>query len=68
MFGTARSQDIRIWQVGSDDSLEPVPPACLNLEMRIEDWLEQDISILSNDLLVIGRQVHTAFGGSIDLL
>jgi hypothetical protein len=31
-------------------------------------WLERDISLLSRDLLVIGRQVETDFGGSIDLL
>jgi len=38
------------------------------LEERVENWLERDISILSNDLLVIGRQVETDFSGVIDLL
>ncbi|MDZ7660743.1 hypothetical protein [Fodinibius sp.] len=40
----------------------------LDLEERLEDWLEDDIGILSNDLLVIGRQVATDFGHSIDIL
>ena len=31
-------------------------------------WLEKDISIISTDLLVIGRQIETDFGGVIDLL
>ena len=30
--------------------------------------MERDVSIISTDLLVIGRQVTTDFGGSIDLL
>lgn len=40
----------------------------LDLEERIESWLEKDISIISGDLLVIGRQIETDFGGIIDLL
>lgn len=48
--------------------MEQVNAVDLNLEERLESWLEQDISILSTDLLVIGRQVKTDFGGSIDLL
>ena len=40
----------------------------MDLEERIENWLEKDISIIANDLLVIGRQVETDFGGVIDLL
>lgn len=40
----------------------------LDLEARLEVWLERDISVLSPDLLVIGRQVETDFRGFIDLL
>lgn len=40
----------------------------LNREERLEKWIENDISIISPDLLVIGRQVITDFGGAIDLL
>ena len=38
------------------------------MEACLEDWIEEDISILSNDFLVIGRQVATEYGGAIDLL
>ncbi|MFT4026906.1 MAG: hypothetical protein QM676_08910 [Novosphingobium sp.] len=40
----------------------------MNSEDRLEAWLEADISILSDELLLIGRQVTTAHGGRIDLL
>ena len=61
-------KDVRIWEVHSGDRLAELAPAKLDLEERIETWLEQDISIISQDLLVIGRQVSTSFGGIIDLL
>jgi hypothetical protein len=61
-------QDVRIWEVQAGDKLAELKKARLNLEERIEAWLEQDISIVSDDLLVIGRQVGTDFGGVIDLL
>ena len=61
-------EDIRIWEVEAGDRLAELKKAKLDLEERIETWLEQDISIISDDLLVIGRQVTTDFGGVIDLL
>ena len=61
-------QDVKIWEVGVNDDLTEILDAKLDLEERLENWLEKDISIISNDLLVIGRQVETDFGGIIDLL
>lgn len=60
--------DTRVWQVKKDDFLVEINTSKLNFESRLENWLENDISILDKDLLVIGRQVSTDFGGSIDLL
>jgi hypothetical protein len=60
-------QEIRLWEV-KDKNLREVPRDKIDLEERLEDWLEQDISIISDDLLVIGRQVRTAFEKYIDLL
>jgi len=56
-----------MWEV-KDKKLEEVPKDKLSLEEYLEDWLEHDISIISDDLLVIGRQVKTAFEKFIDLL
>jgi hypothetical protein len=61
-------QEIRLWRVLSGDALRPVERENLDLEARLESWLEKDISIISDDLMVIGRQVGTAYGGVIDLL
>lgn len=61
-------QAIRLWKIQKDNNLQEIRRSMLDLEQRIEDWLEQDISIVSDDLLVIGRQVLTDFGGAIDLL
>lgn len=59
-------QDIRVWKV-QDKKLSEIDKTKLNLEERLEDWLEDDISMVSDDLLVIGRQVKTDFEGYIDL-
>jgi hypothetical protein len=62
------SDEVRLWRVGSGDSLRELVPAPLDLEARLEAWLDHDIAVLSPDLLVIGRQVKTDFRGVIDLL
>ena len=61
-------EDIRLWKIREHDELQEIKTATLNFEERIENWLEKDISILSDDLFIIGRQVETDFGGIIDLL
>jgi RecB family endonuclease NucS len=61
-------EDIRIWEIVDGDKLKEIKKDKLNLEERLEKWLEKDISIISDDLFVIGRQVGTDFGGAIDLL
>jgi hypothetical protein len=60
-------QEVKLWRV-SGDKLEPHSSAALDLEENLERWIEADISVLSPDLLVIGRQVLTDHGGKIDLL
>lgn len=62
------SQDIRIWDVSSTGKLSEIKKSKLDFEQRIQDWLEQDISIISPNLLVIGTEVQTDYGGFIDLL
>ncbi len=61
-------QEVRIWKILDRKKLKEIKKGKLDLEERIEDWLEQDISIISDGLLVVGRQVETDFGGIIDLL
>lgn len=60
-------QTIRLWKV-ENASLMEVEKTKLDLEERLEDWIANDISIISSQLLVIGRQVETSYGGYIDIL
>ena len=61
------SLSMELWQI-ADEQLVPLDKATLNLEKRLENWIEKDVSLIGFDALVIGRQVHTGYGGYIDLL
>ena len=61
------SSEIRLWKI-EDDSPKPIDQSTLNLEARLEQWLRQDIGMVNDNLLVIGQQVSTVYGGIIDLL
>ena len=65
-FGSS-VQAIRLWKI-ENKKLREVEKSKLNLEERLEDWIENGVSIISSGLLVIGRQVETGYGGYIDLL
>lgn len=55
-----------IWKISN--GLELLEPDCLDSEKSLEDYIDQDVSILNENWLIIGRQVHTSFGKYIDLL
>ena len=61
------SDSIRIWSVDGE-ALAELPRQPVDLESRLEDWMDADVSVLSDDLLVIGRQLDTEGGGTLDLL
>ncbi len=56
-----------LWRV-QGTALEAVPTVQLDLEGRLEDWLEHDPRVSGMSLVIIGRQVATEFAGRIDLL
>src|SRR3989344_1206216 len=58
---------MELWNI-SGEQLVPLDKAALDLEKRLENWIEKDISLIGIDALIIGRQVHTGYGGYIDLL
>lgn len=59
--------EMQLWQV-INERPSPVPREKLDLESRLEEWLCHDISLIGTDLLAIGQQIETAYGGFIDLL
>lgn len=58
--------ELGIWRLGAKP--ERITFSALDSEKRLEDALVQDLSILSPDLLLIGRQIPTAQGKFIDML
>ena len=62
------AQKIRLWEVTGENTVSEIPGDSIPLEGHLEDWLASNIAVLDPDLLVIGRQVPTAHGGTIDLL
>lgn len=56
-----------IWRV-HNNKLKEIPKSRLDNESRLENWIEENSSITGMDLLLIGRQVVTFYGGRIDLL
>ncbi len=56
------------WEVGSDGLPQRLQAGQIQLEKRLEDWVDADIEIAVDDVLLIGRQVVTRYGTKLDLL
>ena len=59
--------EIAIWRM-TDAGPHQLASSPLDFEQRLEDMLTEDPSMSGTDLLIIGRQVPTSYGGYIDLL
>jgi hypothetical protein len=58
--------EVGIWRLGAKP--ERVHMSALDSELLLEDALVADLSILSPQLMLIGRQIPTAYGKFIDIL
>ena len=56
-----------IWRMTKNGPV-PLQFGSLDLERRLEDMIVADPSLTGMEVLVVGRQVHTGFGGNIDVL
>lgn len=56
-----------LWKI-ANGKLQKVSPSSLSAEEKLESWIAEDPSILGLDIMLIGRQVTTDYGGRIDLL
>lgn len=57
----------RLFRV-SDSGLVESQRKSLDLEKRIQDWVEDDLSLIGVEGILIGREVRTGHGNRIDLL
>ena len=60
--------NMKLWRIKGDGTLADLERKGLDSETRLEDWIAKDSSLLSIEILLIGRQVSTPYGGRIDLL
>jgi hypothetical protein len=58
--------EVGIWRLGAKP--EKVKMSAIDSELMLEDALVKDLSILSSQLMLIGRQVSTSYGKFIDML
>lgn len=61
-------QQIKLWKIDENNNVKKIRKQRLDYENRLEKWLIEDISILSNNLAVIGSQIITPYGKKIDIL
>jgi len=61
------SLNMKIWRINKGGLIE-AKDSSLESEAILEEWIAKDSSLLGLDLLIIGRQVVTEFGGRVDLL
>ena len=57
----------RLFRV-SDNGLVESQRKALDLEKRIQDWVERDLSLIGVQGVLLGREVRTGHGNRIDLL
>lgn len=58
--------DVSVWRI--DEQLKPIPLKGMDYERDLQEVIAADLSIIDPGLLVIGREVATAFGQRIDIL
>jgi hypothetical protein len=58
--------ELGIWKLGA--KLDAVEFLSMEAEDKLENYLEKDLSLVAPRLMLIGRQVATAFGKFVDLL
>lgn len=50
-------ETIKLWIILDTDELKCIDQGTLNYEARLEKWIKNDISIISDNLILIGTQV-----------
>jgi len=59
--------EVAIWKI-NNDKLNKVDYSVIESEKKLEELINKDISVISDDLFVVGTQVRTEYGKYIDIL
>lgn len=55
------------WLIQNDAPVR-LDPGAVGLEKHLEDWIDADVDIVADDVVIIGRQLRTRWGTVLDLL
>src|SRR5256885_9216589 len=58
--------ELDVWRI--DGNLQKLPLTGIDLEARLEDLLDHDITIANPGWMIVGRQIDTGFGSRADVL
>lgn len=58
--------ELGVWKI--NEKVEKIHFSSIETERKLEDVIADDISIINPSLMLIGRQISTAFGKFIDIL
>lgn len=61
------SIQMQLWSIQGNRPVR-LPSAKLDLEARLEAWICQDLSLVGEDLVLLGNQVATEYGHAVDVL
>ena len=56
------------WRIDQTGKPTRLKPGSIDLEKHLEDWVDVEIDIVADDVLIIGRQLVTSWGTKLDLL
>lgn len=62
------TRKIMAWRIVDLETVEKLVHVRPDYERHLENWITQDPSIISEDLILIGRQRQTRFGTIVDLI
>lgn len=58
--------ELGVWKING--AVERIHFSSIETERKLKDVITHDISIIDPSLIIIGRQINTAFGKYIDIL
>jgi hypothetical protein len=62
------AEKLYAWQIGPDGKPFAIANVWPTLEARLEDWIENDVTLADQGLLYLGRQLTTDLGTALDVL